>query len=96
MTLLAGMTKSARSHKHASETRTGAVNSDLRSRLNTLTDAAAPGRAFTASRQALQAPLRRPRHHTELDSTNNPGKKDKARAECEATRCCVQCEQHAD
>jgi len=89
------MTKSARMHKHASETRAGAVNSDSRSRLNTPTDAAAPGRAFPASRQALQAP-RRPRHHTELDSTNTPDKEDKTRAECEATRYCVQCEQHAD
>jgi len=96
MTLLAGMTKSARIHKHASETRAGAVNSDSRSRLNTLTDAVAPGGAFPASWQVLQAPPRRWRHHTELDSTNTPDKEDKARAECEATRCCMQCEQHAD
>jgi len=96
MTLLAGMTKSARMPKHASETHAGAVNSDSRSRLNTPTDAAAPGRAFPASRQALQAPPRRLRHLTELDSTNSLDKEDKARAECEATRCCVQCEQHAD
>ena len=96
MTLLAVLTKSARMHKHASETRTGTVNSDSRSWLNTLTDAAAPGRAFPASRQVFQAPPWRRRHHTELDSTNTPDKEDKTRAECEATRYCVQCEQHAD
>jgi len=82
-------------HKHANETRAGAVNSDSRSRLNAPTDASAPGRAFPASRQALQAPQRRRKQRTELDNTNTPDKEDKARAECEALRCCVQCEQHA-
>ena len=53
ITLLAGLTKCARMHKHANETRAG---SDARSRLNAPMDAAAPGRAFPASRQALQAP----------------------------------------
>jgi len=90
MTLLIGLTKSTRMHKHASETRTGTVNSDSRSWLNTLTDAAAPGRAFPASRQVFQAPPWRRRHHTELDNTNTPDKEDKTRAECEATRWCVQ------
>jgi len=95
-TLLAGMTKSARMHKHASETHAGAVNSDSRSRLNTPTDVAALGRAFPASWQVWQAPPRRRRHHNELDSNNTPDKEDKAHTECEATRCCVQCEKHAD
>jgi len=96
ITLLAGLAKIARMHKHASETRAGAVNSDSRSRLNTPTDTATQGHAFPASRQALQAPPRRQRQHTELDNTNTPDKEDKARAECEATHCCVQCEQHAN
>ena len=46
--LLAGLTKSTRMHKHANETRAGAVSSDARSRLHAPTDAAAPGRAFPA------------------------------------------------
>ena len=82
-------------HKHANETRAGAGNSDSCSRLNAATDAAAPGRAFPASRQALQAQPRYRRQHTELDNTNTPDKEDKARAQCEAPHCCVQCEQHA-
>ena len=39
--------------KHANKTRTCAVNSDARSQLHAPTDAAAPGRAFPASRQAF-------------------------------------------
>ena len=46
ITLLVDLTKSARMHKHANETRAGAGNSDSCSRLNAATDAAAPGRAF--------------------------------------------------
>jgi len=54
--MLAGLTKSARMHKHANETRAGAGNSESCSRLNAATDAVAPGRALPASQQALQAP----------------------------------------
>jgi len=93
--LLAGLTKSARMHKHANETRAGAGNSDSCSWLNAVTDAAAPGRAFPALRQALQAPPWCWRQHTELDNTNTLDKEDKARAQCEAPHCCVQCGQHA-
>jgi len=78
-------------HKHANETRAGAV----RSGLHVPTDATAPGRAFPGSRQALSALQRRWRQHTVLENTNTPEKKDKARAQREAPRCCVQCEQHA-
>jgi len=94
ITLLVDLTKSARMHKHANETRAGAGNSDSCSRLNAATDAAAPGRAFPASRQALQAPPRCQRQHTELDNTNTSDKEDKARAQYEAPHCCVQCGQH--
>ena len=87
ITLLAGLTKSARMHKHANKTRAGAGNSDSCSWLNTATDAAAPGRAFPVSRQALEAPPRCRRQHTELDITNTPDKEDKARAQCEAPHC---------
>jgi len=59
-------------------------------------DAAAPGRAFQAWRQTLQAPLWSWRYHTELDNTNIPDKEDKTRAECETTQYCVQCEQYAE
>jgi len=89
ITLLVDLTKSACMHKHAKETRAGAGISDSCSRLNAATDAAAQGRAFPASRQALQAPLRCRRQHTELDNTNTPDKEDKARAQCEAPHCCV-------
>jgi len=95
ITLLSGLTKSARMHKHANETRAGAGNSDSCSWLNAATDAAALGRAFPASRQALQAPPRCRKQHTELDNKNTPDKEDKARAQCEAPHCCVQCGQHA-
>jgi len=93
ITLLVDLTKSARMHKHANETRAGAGNSDSCSQLNAATDAAAPGRAFPASRQVLQAPPQCRRQHTEL--ANTPDKEDKARAQCEAPHCCVQCGQHA-
>jgi len=89
---VSSLTKSARMHKHANETRAGAGKSDSCSRLNA---AAALGRAFPASRQALQALPRCRRQHTELDNTNTPDKEDKARAQCEAPHCCEQCGQHA-
>jgi len=95
ITLLVDLTKSARMHKHANETRAGAGNFDSCSRLNAATDAAAPGHAFPASRQLLQAPPRCRRQHTELENTNTPDNEDKARAQCEAPHCCVQCGQHA-
>jgi len=65
-------------HKHANKTRACAVNSDARSQLHAPTDAAAPGRAFPASRQVLQAPQprRRRRQHTHRDNTNTPDKED--------------------
>ena len=91
-TLLAGLAKSARMHKHANETRACAVGSDARSQLHVPTDAAAS--AFPASRQALQAPQRRRRQHTDLNNTNTLDKEDKARAQCEAPCYCVQCEHH--
>jgi len=95
ITLLAGLTQSARMYKHANETRACAVSSDERSQLHAPTDAAAPGRAFPALRQAFQAPQQRRRQHTDLDNTNTPDKEDKTRAQCETPRCCVQCEHQA-
>jgi len=87
ITLLVDLTKSARMHKHANETRAGAGNSDSCSQLNAATDAAAPGRAFPASWQALQALPQCRRQHTELDNTNTPVKEDKARAQYKAPAC---------
>ena len=95
ITLLARLTKTVRMYKHANETRAGAGNCDSCSWLNAATDAAAPGRAFPAYLQALEAPPQCWRQHTELDNTHTPDKKDKARAQCEAQYCCVQCGQHA-
>ena len=91
---VSSLTKSARMHKHANETRAHAVNSDARSRLNVPWDASALGRAFPASWQTLQVSQRRRRQHTEVDNTNTPDKEDKARAQCEVQCCCVQCEQY--
>jgi len=76
-------------NKHANETRACTVNSNARSQLHAPTDAAAPGRAFPASRQALQVPQLRRRQHTDRDNTYTPDKEDKARAQCKAPRCCV-------
>jgi len=45
-------------YKHANKTCACAVDPDARSQLQFPTDAAAPGRAFPASRQALQAQQR--------------------------------------
>jgi len=86
ITLLAGLTKFARMHKHANETHACAVSSDARSRLHAPTDAAASGRAFPALQQALQTPQRRWRQHSDLEITNTQDKEDKARAQCEAPR----------
>jgi len=52
-------------HKHANKTRACAVDPDARSQLHFRTDAAAPGRAFPSSRQALQAPQRRCGQYTD-------------------------------
>jgi len=82
-------------HEHANKTRACAGNSNARSQLHAPTDVAAPGRAFPASWQALQAPQRRRRQHTDRDYTNIPDKEDEVRAQCKAPRCCVQCEHHA-
>ena len=74
------LTKSVRMHKHANETCAGAGNSDSCSWLNAATDAAAPGHAYLASRQALQAPPRCWRQHTELDNTNTGQRKQGTRS----------------
>jgi len=74
-------------HKHANRTCACAVDPDARSQLQLPADAAAPGRAFPASRQALQAPQRHRGQYTDRDKTNTPDKEDKARAQGRAPRC---------
>ena len=59
------------------------------------------GVVYAAKRRQAQgiatqaAAQRRRGQHTQLENTNTPDKEDRARSECEAPRCCVQCEQHA-
>jgi len=84
ITLLAGLTKSARMHKHANETRVDAGLSHAYSRLYSPTHAAASEHAFPALRHAFPTPQRRRRQQTRLENTNTQDKEDKARAQCEA------------
>jgi hypothetical protein len=68
-TLLTGLTKSARMHKHANETRAGAGHSDdACSQPHAPTHAAALERAFPAPQHAFPAPQRRRRQHTQLEN----------------------------
>jgi len=83
ITLSADLTKSARMHKHANRTRTGAGHSVACSRLHAPTHAAAPEHAFPALRHAFPTEQRRQRQHTRLQNTNTQDKEDKASAQCE-------------
>jgi len=95
ITLFAGLTKSARMHKHANEMRAGAGHADACSLLHALKHAAAPKRALPALRHVSPAPQWRWRQHTEPKDTNTLDKEEKARAQSEVPCCCVQGEQHA-
>jgi len=103
ITLLASLTKSARIHKR-SQMHALSHMQPTASKAHSSTGAYAPGAAAWVAR-ASGEPLRRAGNLsfqtrpsirlTDRDNTNTPDKEDKARAQCKAPRCCVQCEHHA-